>query len=100
MAPFYSHGSFLLNASFVEVSPLVDIEALAFGCPIVTTRYALHHEWLPPNTPVCEPYDDDSILEWLDWRPERARALPVVDAERCRQALVDTYCELARALTG
>ena len=100
MAPFYSHGSFLLNASFVEVSPLVDIEALAFGCPIVTTRYALHHEWLPPHTPVCEPYDDDSILEWLDWRPERARAQPVVDAERCRQALVDTYRELARALAG
>ena len=89
-----------LNASFVEVSPLVDIEALSFGCPIVTTKYALHHELLPPNTPVCEPYDEHSILEWLRWRPDRAEPRPVVDAERCKRTLVETYRELARAGAG
>ena len=100
MAQFYGHGSFLLNASFVEVSPLVDIEALAFGCPIVTTKYALHHEWLPPHTPACEPYEEHSILEWLRWRPDRSRPRPVIDAERCKRTLVDTYRELARAVAG
>ena len=100
MAQFYGHGRFLLNASFVEVSPLVDIEALSFGCPIVTTKYALHHELLPPNTPVCEPYDEHSILEWLRWRPDRAEPRPVVDAERCKRTLVETYRELARAGAG
>ena len=36
LAAFYRHSSFLLNVSFVEVSPLVDVEALALGltCPV------------------------------------------------------------------
>jgi hypothetical protein len=37
----------------------VDVEALALGCPIATTRYAAHHELLPADTPVCDSCDDD-----------------------------------------
>ena len=70
------------------------------GRPHPAEKYALHHELLPPNTPVCEPYDDHSILEWLRLRPDRAEARPVVDAERCKRTLVETYRELARAGAG
>jgi hypothetical protein len=95
MAQFYCHSSFLLNASLVEVSPMVDIEALAFGSPIATTRYALHHELLPPDTPICEPYDDQRILERLRWRPERLPPRQVIDPQQCRNALVAAYLEVA-----
>jgi glycosyltransferase involved in cell wall biosynthesis len=96
MAQFYAHAAFLLNASLVEVSPLVDIEALSFGCPIVTTRFALHHELLPPDTRVCDPYDDDSITAELRWRPQRSAPRHVVDPTQCRRELVQAYRELAR----
>jgi glycosyltransferase involved in cell wall biosynthesis len=100
LATFYRHGSFLLNASYVEVSPLVDIEALALGCPIATTKYALHHEWLPPDTPICDPYDDASILERLAWRPHRLSPRHVVDREACAAELVRAWRDLARSSRG
>lgn len=100
MAPFYRHASFLLNASCVEVSPLVDIEALASGCPVVTTRYALHHALLPPDTPLCDPYDEQSILERLQWRPARLAPRHVVEPEPCKRDLIDAYVRLARTIRG
>ena len=50
---------------------MVDVEALALGCPVSTTMYAMHHQLLPPDTPLCDPYDDRSILDRLQWRPGR-----------------------------
>jgi glycosyltransferase involved in cell wall biosynthesis len=100
LASFYRHGSFLLNASYVEVSPLVDIEALALGCPVATTKYALHHEWLPPDTPICDPYDDASILERLAWRPHHLSPRHVVDRDACAAELVRAWRDLARSSRG
>jgi len=97
LAAFYRHSSFLLNVSFVEVSPLVDVEALALGCPISTTMYAMHHQLLPPDTPLCDPYDDRSILDRLQWRPGRLPPRQLVDREMCARRLVDTYLALAHA---
>ena len=96
LAAFYRHSSFLLNVSFVEVSPLVDVEALAQGCPISTTIYAMHHQLLPPDTPLCDPYDDRSILDRLQWRPGQLPPRQLVDREMCARRLVDTYLALAR----
>jgi glycosyltransferase involved in cell wall biosynthesis len=95
LSAFYRHSSFLLNVSFVEVSPLVDVEALALGCPVSTTMYAMHHQLLPPDTPVCDPYDDRSILDRLQWRPGRLPPRQVVDREMCARRLMDTYLALA-----
>lgn len=100
LAAFYRHSSFLLNASFVEVSPLVDVEALALGCPVSTTMYALHHQLLPPDTPLCDPYDDRSILDRLQWRPGRLPPRQLVDREMCARRLVDTYLALAQTGDG
>ena len=97
LAAFYRHSSFLLNVSFVEVSPLVDVEALALGCPVSTTMYAMHHQLLPPDTPLCDPYDDRSILDRLQWRPGRLPPRQLVDREMCARRLVDTYFALAHA---
>jgi glycosyltransferase involved in cell wall biosynthesis len=94
MAGFYMHSSFLLNASYVEVSPLVDIEALMFGCPVATTRYALHHEFLPKDTPICDAYDDQSILRLLEWRPPRLSPFCAVDAAECKSRLAAIYTRL------
>jgi glycosyltransferase involved in cell wall biosynthesis len=97
LSAFYRHSSFLLNSSFVEVSPLVDAEALALGCPVSTTKYAMHHELLPPDTPLCDPYDDHSILDRFQWRPARLPPRQLVDREMCARLLVDTYLALASA---
>jgi glycosyltransferase involved in cell wall biosynthesis len=95
LAAFYRHSSFLLNASFCEVSPLVDVEALSQGCPVATTMYAMHHQLLPPDTPLCDPYNDRSILDWLQWRPVRLPPRQLVDRDVCGRRLVDTYLALA-----
>jgi glycosyltransferase involved in cell wall biosynthesis len=95
MAGFYAHSSFLLNASYVEVSPLVDVEALEFGCPVATTRYALHHEYLPEGTPVCDAYEDEDVLRHMSWRPERSGPQSTVNADRCKQDLVVVYARLS-----
>lgn len=100
LAAFYRHSSFLLNVSFVEVSPLVDVEALALGCPVSTTMYAMHHQLLPPDTPVCDPYDERSILDRLQWRPSRLPPRQLVDREMCARRLVDTYLALAHGSDG
>jgi glycosyltransferase involved in cell wall biosynthesis len=100
LAAFYRHSSFLLNVSFVEVSPLVDVEALALGCPVSTTMYAMHHQLLPPDTPLCDPYDDRSILDRLQWRPGRLPPRQLVDREMCARRLVDTYLALAHVSDG
>jgi glycosyltransferase involved in cell wall biosynthesis len=100
LAAFYRHSSFLLNASFVEVSPLVDVEALSLGCPVSTTKYAMHHQVLPPDTPLCDPYDEGSVLDRLQWRPRRLAPIRVVDRETCARSLVETYLELANACDG
>lgn len=87
----YAGASFLLNASYAEVSPLVDVEALAFGCPIATTRYAVHHELLPGGTRQVDAHDDESILSVLQWRPQRIAPKMVVDAKTCQSTLLATY---------
>lgn len=95
MAGFYAHASFLLNASYVEVSPLVDIEALMFGCPVTTTRFALHHALLPRDTPVCDAYDDDDLRRRLSWRPARRAPENVIDPVAVKRDLLDHYRRLA-----
>jgi glycosyltransferase involved in cell wall biosynthesis len=97
LAAFYRHSSFLLNASFFEASPLVDVEAFALGCPVSTTIYAMHHQILPPDTPLCDPYDDRSILDRLKWRPSRLPPTQLVDREMCARRLVETYLALVSA---
>lgn len=95
MAGFYAHAGFLLNASYVEVSPLVDIEALMFGCPVTTTRYALHHALLPAGTPVCDAYDDQDLLGRLTWQPPRQAPTTVVDPAAVQRDLLGIYRRLA-----
>jgi hypothetical protein len=96
MADYYANARFLLNASYAEVSPLVDIEALSFGCPLATTHYALHHEFLPAHTPRCDSYSNKSISELLGWRPKRLNPADVIDSEKCRENLLSVYGNLER----
>ena len=94
LSGYYRAAGFLLNASYVEVSPMVDIEALLLGCPVATTRYALHHALLPPETPLCDPYDDTGLVRILQWRPERMEPTCVADPDKCRNTLLSVYQEL------
>lgn len=93
LAGYYRTAAFLLNASYVEVSPFVDIEALAFGCPVVTTRYAVHHSLLPSGTPQCDAYDDQDLRRVMAWRPTRGEPAQTQAAESCRALLLAAYEE-------
>ena len=50
LAAFYRHSSFLLNVSFVEVSPLVDVEVLAIGCPVSTAGFLIGFSGVPADS--------------------------------------------------
>lgn len=52
----------LLNASYFEVNPLVDLEAALVGCGVVTTKYSYSRESLP-NVIEIDPWSNDSIRE-------------------------------------
>jgi glycosyltransferase involved in cell wall biosynthesis len=94
MAAAYRNAAFLLNASYVEVSPLVDIEALHFGCPVVTTQRALHHELLPPTVRAVDPYDDDSISDALSsLAPLPRQIAQVVSPVSAKEALLRCYMD-------
>jgi len=95
LAGYYAAGRALLNPSFVEVSPLVDIEALAHGCPVITTRYALHHELLPAGIPQVDPYDEATVLAAVPNPPARMPPRLVTDPAACRRTLLETYWNLA-----
>lgn len=97
MAEIYSRGRVLLNGSFVEVSPLVDIEALSCGCPVVTTDYALHHGLLPAGTPRVDPYVPSSVHTALKRTLARTAPRVVVSPDACRDKLLGLYSRLGRS---
>jgi len=63
-------------------------------CPVTTTRDALNHALLPPDTPICDPYDEPHLTDQLQSHPARLVRRAVVDAEQCRRDLVESYREL------
>lgn len=93
LAAFYGVGKMLLNGSYVEVSPLVDIEALSCGCPVATTRYALHHELLPKETPVVDPYETASLHRALAAPTARVGPRVVIDPHEAKRALLRVYAD-------
>lgn len=52
----------MLNASWVEVQSLVDIEGSAAGCWVVVGRGGNSAEWLPDGTIFVDSHDVDDIL--------------------------------------
>lgn len=91
MQAHYRAARCLLNASYAEVSPMVDIEALASGCAVVTTLYALHHEFLPAFTPKVDPYNPGSIIERVRAVSILSRSLQVIDPEFCQREIIQAY---------
>ncbi|MDO6565141.1 glycosyltransferase [Amphritea sp. 1_MG-2023] len=57
---YLTQSKILLNASYFEVNPLVDLEAALCGCGVVTTKFSYSKESLP-NVIEVDPWDDESI---------------------------------------
>lgn len=100
LAGYYEHAAFLLNASYFEGCPWVDMEALYFNCPLITTRYALHHEFLPADVPKCDPYNDQELTAFLQSRPARRGPLQPINPQSCKTELMNLYSELSRTCSG
>jgi len=62
---YLKRSRILLNASYFEVNPLVDLEAALVGCGVVTTKYSYSIESLP-NVIEIDPWLDDSIIDGLN----------------------------------
>lgn len=56
-----ANSRLLLNASYFEVNPLVDLEAALVGTEVVTTRCSYSNESLP-NSPLVDPWSIEDIL--------------------------------------
>lgn len=57
---YFKKSKVLLNASFFEVNPLVDLEAALLNCGVVTTKYSYTQESLP-NAIEIDPWLEESI---------------------------------------
>ena len=55
----------LVNLSLIEVSPLVDIEALNHGCKVITTINSYSHLVPDKNTFIVDPTNKPEIRETL-----------------------------------
>lgn len=60
-----ANSRLLLNASYFEVNPLVDLEAALLDVPVVTTKYSYTRESLPAVVEV-DPWDDNSIRSGVE----------------------------------
>lgn len=57
---YYAKSKLVLNASFFEVSPLVDIEGAAMGCRVVSTKYGYTDENIE-GVRLIDPYSTEEI---------------------------------------
>lgn len=80
----------LVNASWVEVQSLVDLEAATMGCAVVTTRTGHSREWLGDAVTAEDGDDLDALLR-------RAAALAAGDASAPSGAGYDRTWEQAAA---
>jgi len=61
---YLTNSKVLLNASYFEVNPLVDLEAALCGCGVVTTKFSYSKESLP-NVIEIDPWLNNSIMEGI-----------------------------------
>jgi glycosyltransferase involved in cell wall biosynthesis len=78
----------LVNASWVEVQSLVDLEAATMGCAVVTTSTGHSREWLGDAVTAADGDDLDALLR-------RAQALAAADASAPAAAGYDRTWEQA-----
>lgn len=90
----YRRAKLLVNPSYVEVSPIVDVEGLANKCPLVTTKYALHHEFLPKGVGICDPYSIDSLVDVLQGSYSATAPACVPSESECQNNLIVIYNHL------
>lgn len=62
---FMRRSRLLLNASYFEVNPLIDLEAALAGCEVITTMNSYTRESIPGVVEV-DPWSDKSILSAVD----------------------------------
>lgn len=78
----------LLNFSELEVSPLVDLEALACGCNVVSTTYSYSH--LPDS-------ECFSRIDVKDMSQCYAAIIKSFDSEGCERLKINTWAENSSA---
>jgi glycosyltransferase involved in cell wall biosynthesis len=62
----FSHARFLLFPSFYEASPMPPIEAMTYGCPVISSTIPSLKERCGDAALYCDPYNAQSISEAVD----------------------------------
>lgn len=108
MAALYRRSKVVMNLSRVEVLSLVDLEAYAYGCHLITTTAGHTSEWLGSAATYVDPARADLAVELAQrglrsWRRREPSAdiLKKLDWRRITSELVQLYRSLwAQTLAG
>ncbi|EOD9046546.1 glycosyltransferase family 4 protein [Klebsiella quasipneumoniae] len=61
----YRHSRFHVSASWFEVASLVDLEAYAYGCQVISSTEGSTHEYLKDNARYISPHNIKSLTDLL-----------------------------------
>lgn len=92
-----SSARVLLNASWVEVQSLVDLEAVAQGCSVVSFPNGNSRDWLPRSVAYTSTFELRELLE-LAVRKASSDGSPVTDECLSWSATVDRLREVYEPL--
>lgn len=90
---FYSHITHFILPSKMEASPLVILEALSAGIPVIATAVGAIPDLVPPIAGVCIPSDRRFTISALEW------FLADLDNPIDRLAIADWFRSLAAEST-
>lgn len=87
----------LVNASWVEVQSLVDLEAATMGCAVVTTPTGHSREWLGDAVTVLDTDDPDALLRTAEAVAAQEAAPAPLGYDWTWQRAAERLAELYRA---
>lgn len=62
----FNYARFLLFPSFYEASPMPPVEAMTFGCPVISSSIASLQERCGDAALYCDPHSDSDISSTID----------------------------------
>lgn len=87
LSKLYSISDYFISASYEETFGQTITEAMACGCPVISTPTGVAPDLIRPfNGIICNGYDSDALAEGID-----KALLTKYDSTKIRQHIIDEY---------